>query len=173
MNQTLKFYFSHPKMTKNLLSSMLTSKSSLSEIIFTPPSLNAISDGCKVETCVDMKFITSRYSHGNMNELAILLAKFYYWYFTIGIYLIKYGSKKYFYQKVMGLVRNAINFIVCFHGLLNHIFNCNYLDTHILSYDEIANRVERAFLSSMLMGNGDTETGLKKLKETLKDLANP
>ena len=78
MNQTLKFYFSHPKMTKNLLSSMLTSKSSLSEIIFTPPSLNAISDGCKVETFVDMKFITFRYSHGNMNELAILLAKFYY-----------------------------------------------------------------------------------------------
>ena len=44
---------------------------------------------------------------------------------------------------------------------------------HILSYDEIANLVERAYLSSLLMGNGDTETGLKKLKETLKDLANP
>ena len=73
----------------------------------------------------------------------------------------------------MGLVRNAINFIVSFHGLLNHIFNCNYLDTHILSYDEIANRVERAYLSSLLIGNGDTEAGLKKLKETLKDLANP
>ena len=71
--------------------------------------------------------------------------------------LLIMDPKNIFIKKGKGLVKNAINFIVCFHELLNHISNCNQLETHILCYVETANRVERAYMGSLFAGNGDTE----------------
>lgn len=63
-------------------------------------------------------------------------------------------------------MKNQNHFTVCFNESLNHISNRKHLDTDIL-YDEIANRLERAYTAASILTHGDIETDLKKLKETL------
>ena len=46
----------------------------------------------------------------------------------------------------MGLVKNANHFTVCIDKFLNLISNCKVLDTDLLYYNEIVNRMERTYI---------------------------
>ena len=127
----------------------------------------------KADIMLAMKCVVSHYSHKSMDEFPDLLKTFF---FDSDIakevqlgrtkvgYVINYGLKKYYYDKMMEKVKSANHFTICFDEALNNISNRKQLDAHVLFFNEDNNKVERYYIGSSFMGHGDHELRLQKLK---------
>ena len=85
-------------------------------------------------------------------------------------YVINYGLKEYYHEKCMEKVKQASRFTICSDEAVNNISCRKQLGSHVLYFDEHSQKVERYYSGSAFMGHGDTETCLKKLIETMKNL---
>ena len=133
----------------------------------------------KAEIRLAMKCVWSHYSHRSLDDYADIfrvifpdsgIAKELQLGRTKVGYVINFGLKRYYHDKMMEKLKVAKYYTVCFDEALNNISNRKQLDAHVLFFNEDDNKVERYYIGSSFMGHGDAELCLKKLIATMNGL---